>query len=133
MRIGIMQPYIFPYIGYYQLIGAVDKFVFFDDVNFINKGWINRNNILVNNKAYLFTIPLKDSSQNRKIRDISVADDGSWKNKILKTLEQSYRKAPYFDQTLALINDVFDSGFTHIHQFAKGSVTVISYISSIRY
>ena len=48
MTLAIMQPYIFPYIGYYQLAGAVDKFVFLDDVNYINKGWINRNNIIIN-------------------------------------------------------------------------------------
>ncbi len=121
-----MQPYIFPYIGYFQLIGAVDKFIFYDDVNFINKGWINRNNILVNNKAHLFTIPLKDSSQNRQIKDILLADGKDWTNKILRTLEHSYKKAPFFVETLSLVNEVFDSGFTHIHQIAKRSTVIIS-------
>lgn len=59
MKLAIMQPYIFPYIGYFQLIRAVDKFVFFDDVSYIKKGWVNRNQILVNNKRQLFTVPLK--------------------------------------------------------------------------
>jgi hypothetical protein len=72
MKIGIMQPYIFPYIGYFQLIKAVDKFVLYDDVNFINKGWINRNRILSNGKDLLFTIPLKDASQNKLINEIDV-------------------------------------------------------------
>ena len=64
MKLGIMQPYLFPYIGYFQLINAVDKFIILDDVNFINRGWINRNYILVNGKKNLFTIPLKKASQN---------------------------------------------------------------------
>ena len=65
MKIGIMQPYIFPYIGYFQLINAVDKFVIYDDVNFINKGWINRNRTHNNGKESLFSIPLKEASQNK--------------------------------------------------------------------
>ncbi|HAP16296.1 MAG TPA: hypothetical protein DCR38_00890, partial [Butyricimonas virosa] len=56
MTLAVMQPYFLPYIGYFQLIKAVDKFVVYDDVNFIKRGWINRNNILVNGKAQLFTI-----------------------------------------------------------------------------
>ena len=65
MRIAIMQPYFMPYIGYFQLINAVDKFVVYDDVNFIKKGWISRNNILVNGKSYLFSVPLQNMSQNK--------------------------------------------------------------------
>ena len=67
---AIMQPYIFPYIGYFQMISAVDKFVFYDDVNYINAGWINRNRILNNNLPQYFTIPLIKASQNRLINEI---------------------------------------------------------------
>jgi hypothetical protein len=98
MKLAIMQPYIFPYIGYFQLIKAVDKFVIYDDVNFINRGWINRNRILVNGKDSLFTIPLKEASQNKLINDIDVNWDDAWKSKWLKTLEQSYKKAPIFNK-----------------------------------
>ncbi|NBA75204.1 hypothetical protein GOQ04_06580 [Emticicia sp. ODNR4P] len=103
MKLAIMQPYIFPYIGYFQLIKAVDKFVIYDDVNFINRGWINRNRILVNGKDSLFTIPLKEASQNKLINDIDVNWDDAWKSKWLKTLEQSYKKAPFFQQVLPII------------------------------
>jgi len=79
MRIAIMQPYVFPFIGYFQLISAVDKFVLYDDVNYINRGWINRNNLLVNGVPYLFSIPLKHASQNRLINDnIEIIDFGKW-------------------------------------------------------
>ncbi len=103
MTLGIMQPYIFPYIGYFQLINSVDKFVIYDDVNFINKGWINRNRILNNGKESLFSIPLKEASQNKLINEIEVNWDNSWKNKFLKTLEQCYKKAPFYQDVLPLI------------------------------
>ncbi len=121
-----MQPYIFPYIGYFQLIGAVDKFIFYDDVNFINKGWINRNNILVNGKAHLFTIPLMDASQNKRINEIALFEDESWKNKFLKTVEHAYKKAPYISEVILLIKDVLYSGLTQIQQLTKTSITLVS-------
>lgn len=91
-----MQPYIFPYLGYYQLVKAVDTFVFFNDVNFIKKGWINRNNILVQNQAYRFTISLNNASQNRMINEIEILDYARWKTDFLKILSQNYKKAPHF-------------------------------------
>ena len=103
MKLGIMQPYIFPYIGYFQLINAVDKFVIYDDVNFINKGWINRNRILNNGKDSLFTIPLKEASQNKLINEIDVNWDDAWKSKFIKTLEQCYKKAPFYSEILPII------------------------------
>ncbi|MBO0952420.1 WbqC family protein [Fibrella forsythiae] len=96
MTLAIMQPYVLPYIGYIQLLNAVDTFVFYDDVAFINRGWVNRNRLLVNGNEYLFTIPLKDASQNKLIREIELANDPKWRGKLLKTIEQSYRKAPQY-------------------------------------
>ncbi len=102
-----MQPYIFPYIGYFQLINAVDKFVIYDDVNFINKGWINRNRILNNGKDSLFSIPLKEASQNKLINEIEVNWDSAWKSKFLKNLNQCYRKAPFYQAILPIIQETF--------------------------
>jgi hypothetical protein len=96
MRVAVMQPYIFPYLGYYQLVSAVDSFIFFDDVHFINKGWINRNNILVQHAAYRFTISLNKASQNKLINEIEIADYPKWRKDFLKLVEQNYKKAPYF-------------------------------------
>lgn len=108
MRLAIMQPYFMPYIGYLQLMNAVDKFVLYDDVNYINKGWINRNRILVNGQEYLFTIPLKEASQNKLINEIYLSNDPKWKGKLLKTIEQGYKKAPFyltaFEVTEKIIN-----------------------------
>lgn len=108
MKLAIMQPYIFPYIGYFQLMKVVDKFVLYDDVNFINKGWINRNRILVNGKDSMFTIPLKDASQNKLINEISVNWDDIWKSKFLKTVEQSYKKAPFYSEVMPIIQQTLD-------------------------
>ncbi|MDA3872330.1 MAG: WbqC family protein, partial [Candidatus Marinimicrobia bacterium] len=87
MKLAIMQPYFFPYIGYFQLINAVDKFVVYDDVNFIKRGWINRNYININNKKVLFTLPVKDKSQNKLINQHSYNFDDIWKNNFFKTLK----------------------------------------------
>lgn len=106
MIIGIMQPYLFPYIGYFQLIKAVDKFVIYDDVNYINRGWINRNRILVGGEAFQFTVPLKDASQNKLINEIEITSDASWKKKLLKTIQQSYQKAPQFQNVYQLIQEI---------------------------
>ena len=125
MTLAIMQPYIFPYIGYYQLAGAVDKFVFLDDVNYINKGWINRNNILINGQANLFTIPLKDASQNKLINEVEVSE-GKWSEKLLRTIEMAYKKAPCFSDAFPVINEVLSSEERLIGNLAKKSVQSVS-------
>lgn len=108
MILGIMQPYLFPYIGYFQLIKAVDKFVIYDDVNYINRGWINRNRILVGGEAFQFTVPLKDASQNKMIHEIEIIKDDSWKKKLLKTIQQSYQKAPHFQEVYTLLQAIIN-------------------------
>jgi hypothetical protein len=109
MTIAIMQPYFMPYIGYYQLLNAVDKLVLYDDVNFINKGWINRNNILVGGSSHLFTIPLQNASQNKLINEISISGDLNWKKKLLKTVQQAYQKAPFFSTTFGLLQEILQT------------------------
>lgn len=105
MKLAIMQPYFFPYIGYFQLINSVDKFVIYDDVNYIKQGWINRNKILVQNKPLLFTLPLQNSSSFIKINDTFINDKvyNIWVIKFIKTIEQSYKKAPFYDNVNQLI------------------------------
>ena len=128
MKIAIMQPYIFPYIGYFQLINAVDKFVFYDDVNYIKKGWINRNRILVNSDANLFTVPVLKASQNKLINQIEVNQQffSNWKVKFITTLEQSYKKAPYYNQTTNIIQKVLNQPYSNISDLAIRSIADIS-------
>ncbi|MEL6535475.1 MAG: WbqC family protein [Bacteroidota bacterium] len=106
MRISIMQPYFLPYIGYIQLLAASDVFVVYDDVNFINRGWINRNNLLLNGAPHRFTIPLVKASQNKKINEIGISGDEKWRDKLLRTIEAAYKKAPHFQKTFSWLQTV---------------------------
>lgn len=127
MKVAIMQPYFFPYIGYFQLIQAVDVFVFYDDVNFIKKGWINRNRILANNnKDYLFTAPLVESSQNKKINEIDVFITEKWKDKFLKNINETYFKAPYFESTFEVVLRVLNGKFKTISELSISSIMQVS-------
>jgi hypothetical protein len=118
MTIAIMQPYIFPYVGYFQLINAVDKFIIYDDVNFINKGWINRNRILVSGQAHLFTIPLKDASQNKLINEVELSQVEPWRKKLLKTIQQSYQKAPNYFTVFPIIEEIVNYQTNSIGELA---------------
>lgn len=109
MKLAIMQPYLFPYMGYFQLIHSVDRFVVFDDVNFIKKGWVNRNNLLVNEAPLLFTVPLVGASQNRSIKDIQVSNEGDWKARLIRTLAMSYGKAPCYGPVMSLVEEVLSA------------------------
>jgi len=126
MKIAIMQPYLFPYLGYYQLASAVDTFVFFDDVNYIKKGWINKNNILVNGSAFKFSVPVIGISQNKLINEVALSEFDIWSNKFLKTLSSSYKKAPYFDNAIELISEVLCKKCHNVSELAQNSVALIS-------
>jgi len=128
MKLAIMQPYLFPYIGYFQLINAVDKFVFYDDVNYIKQGWINRNYILANNQKYLFSIPIEKISSYKKINEVKINSFifEKTKKKLLKTIEQSYKKAPFFKQTYNIFVTILNSNDKFISNYARNSVIKIS-------
>jgi hypothetical protein len=126
MRIAVMQPYIFPYLGYYQLVNAVDLFIFFDDVNYIKKGWINKNNILVGGESHKFTVPVRDASQNKPINKIELSEFVDWRSKFLKTVEGAYKKAPYFNDIFEIINKILDQSYSSVSELAKSSVKEIS-------
>lgn len=95
-----MQPYFFPYIGYFQLINAVDTFVLYDDVTYIKGGWINRNRIYERGAASYWGLPLKNASSNRLIKDIEYWRD--WQ-RLVKTIQQNYGKTPFADAVWNLI------------------------------
>ena len=118
-----MQPYLFPYIGYWQLIHAVDTFVIFDDVNYIKKGYINRNNILVNGQKQTFTLELMSASQNKLINDIDI---GNNIEKLLKTFEMAYKKAPYFEEIFPIIKKILLHDEKNVAKLIGYSLTKIS-------
>jgi hypothetical protein len=106
MKLGVMQPYFFPYLGYFQLVCAVDKFIAYDDVNFIKQGWINRNNILCQGRPLLFSIPLEKQSSFAKIYEVETSKllYDKWKVSFLKTIENNYKKAPFYTPVYNLID-----------------------------
>jgi hypothetical protein len=121
MRAAIMQPYFLPYIGYFQLISQVDRFVIYDDIQFTKKGWINRNRFLRNGEPVLFTLPLRNASDYLDVRDreISEAYDAP---KIVAQIANAYRKAPQFDRAIPLIEEVFGHAETNLFGFVKHSL-----------
>lgn len=128
-NIAIMQPYLFPYIGYFQLIQAADLLVFYDDVHFINRGWINRNRILVNGEPHLISIPCKKASQNKLIYEVELGLDHKSRQKILRTFQMSYKKAPYFKQVYQLIENTLSGPEKNIAELAAKSIKeVIQYL-----
>jgi hypothetical protein len=108
MKVAIMQPYFFPYLGYFQLMNAVDVFVVYDNIQFSKKGWIKRNRILLNGKDEMFSLSLKKDSDFLDIKDRRLADDYLVRNKkTLRKLEQAYSKAPNFYEVFPLLQRCF--------------------------
>ena len=124
MKLAIMQPYVFPYIGYFQLINAVDSFVFYDDVNFMKHGWVNRNKILINGREFLFSIPLKNCSQHHKINETMIANTEYtvWNNNFLKSIENSYKKSPFYHSIAQLVKDTLSKNYHLISDLAISSI-----------
>ena len=107
--VAIMQPYLFPYLGYLQLMQAVDEFVFFDTAQFIRRGWIHRNRILFHGKAHTFTVPVTKCARDTLIRDVLWSGDLSVRTKLLQTIKQAYKNAPYFHVVLPWIERTLSS------------------------
>ena len=132
MILGIMQPYLFPYIGYFQLINAVDKYVIYDDVQYIQKGWINRNNYLNtsgsgNQNSLQFTFKVKTDYRLKNIcdREYSTSFETD-KNNFLKFLYHIYHKAPYYSETMHVIQDILSYNSDNIAEFNANSIIKIS-------
>lgn len=118
MRLGIMQPYFFPYLGYWQLLANVDKYVVYDDVTYIKGGWINRNNFLINGQKNLLTMRLEKANSYTLIKDITIKDDFV---KFLKTIEMGYKKAPFFEDSFRLLKDICQCPDKKLGQFLFNS------------
>lgn len=107
MKIAIMQPYFFPYIGYFQAIHSVDKYLIYDNLNFIKEGWINRNRFLViSEKPTFFHVELKNLSSFKKIRDIELIENNKWRHTILNGIFLNYKHAPYFEEVYPIVESV---------------------------
>lgn len=127
MILAVMQPYIFPYLGYYQLAYHSDKFVFYDNVNFIKGGFINRNYILSQGQSQLFTLPVENASSFTKINQLSFTKN---RKKVIRSIEQSYSKAPFFKEVMPLVGDILGSEEHNVAALCRESISrVFDYLS----
>tara|TARA_Y100001970_G_scaffold76688_1_gene97356 strand:- start:53530 stop:54195 length:666 start_codon:yes stop_codon:yes gene_type:complete len=124
--IAVCQPYFAPHLAYFQLINAVDVFVSYDDVNYITRGWINRNKLTINKKEKIFTIPVKKQSSFSKINQIEVDWENREINKLLKTVNMSYSKSKYREQIFNLLEEIFYEKPRFISDLSLKSLKVFS-------
>lgn len=122
-KLAIMQPYLFPYLGYFQVMNAVDEYVIYDDVNFIKGGWINRNSLLVNGKPTLFSAALTQASPHKLINEITIQDDFK---KILKTISLAYGRAPYYEPVYELVSRICNFQDKNLAAFITNSFREIA-------
>ncbi len=119
MRLGIMQPYFFPYLGYISLIKHCDEFILFDTPQFIRHGWIERNRILKPGGGWQYiSVPLLKHSQRTAIKEIEINNSTDWKAKILAQMVH-YKKAPYYDAVMNMLQQVFEKEYTDIVSLNK--------------
>lgn len=132
MKLGIMQPYFFPYIGYFQLMNAVDEFVVYDNIEYTKKGWINRNRILVNGQDAYITITLKKDSDFLDVNHRVLAD--SWdidRKKMLNRIKESYNKALYFHKVFPLVEECILFEEKNLFNFILHSINKVKEYLSI--
>jgi hypothetical protein len=127
MKLAIMQPYFMPYIGYFQLINSVDKFIIYDNIQYTKKGWINRNRILVNGKDQLITLSIKKDSDYLSVVERKLSESwGKDKNKMLNIIKSSYNRAPYFQETFELISKCLNNSEVNLFNFIYNSIILIN-------
>ena len=124
MKLAIMQPYFLPYIGYFQLIAAVDLFVLYDNIEYTKKGFINRNYMLQNGKSAAFTLPLTSDSDYLDICNRKLAINFN-RIKILNQFKEAYRRAPYFSKTFSLLEEIIFYESSSLFQFLRHSIIKI--------
>src|SRR5262245_49961382 len=131
MTLGIMQPYFLPYIGYWQLLSAVDRFVVYDNVKYTKKGWINRNRFLRDETAAVFTVPLKHGSDFLNIRDRDLADDFK-PGKLLNVFRAAYRQAPFFNEAFPVIEMIITAPPRNLFEYLYNNIQMMANYLGIR-
>lgn len=126
MKLAIMQPYFLPYIGYFQLLNAVDEFVVYDNIEFEKRGWIQRNRMLVNWSDSMFSLPLKKASDYLDIRERQLSDSfRRERSKILRRIEAAYSKSPYFVSVMPAIEQCFNYEDANLFEFIHNSLLIV--------
>lgn len=132
MDISVMQPYLFPYIGYFQMINCADYFVIGDNYQFIKGGWINRNRILINDTEHMITIPMLKDSAYLGIDKRYLANDPCGRDKILKTIFNTYRRAPHFESCFELVEKILKFSNNNVAEYIHNSLQEVCYYCDIK-
>ena len=115
MKLASMQPYFFPYLGYFALIANTDKFVFFDTPQYEARGWMNRNRIINLKEGFTYiTVPIKKTSQQTAIKDIMIAEPDSWADRMMNQLGIYRKRAPHYADVMELLHDITAERFEHL-------------------
>jgi hypothetical protein len=122
-----MQPYFFPYLGYFDVINCVDKWIVFDTVQYMKGGWINRNRVLHPKEGWQYvTVALRRHSHKAAIKDVEIADEQNWRRRIIGQLQHSYSKEAWcFKETITLVEDCLaleENSISRLNTFALGKV-----------
>ena len=132
MRLAIMQPYFMPYIGYFQAIAAVDKYILYSNLNFIKEAWMNRNRLLMRDGTIvLTTIPLKSKSSNAMIYDVEIDNGQPWKAKFLRTVQMCYSRKPYYDEVYPLLADLLATDYCLLKDLNASTIIGIAHYLGI--
>ena len=126
MKLAIMQPYFFPYIGYWQLIHATDQIVIYDDVNYIKGGWVNRNRVLINGQPRYITVPLYKASPYKLISEISLLPRQDWRSKLIRTIDITYKKAPKFHEVFPIIEKLIQYKSNNLSEYLVYQLQTLS-------
>jgi len=129
--LSIMQPYFFPYLGYWQLLHAVDRAVIYDDVNYIKGGWINRNRLLIGGKPTYITVPLQDASSFTRICDLQTAVRPAWRDKLARAVEYTYRRAPHFESVFPAVEAMIRNDAANLADYLAGSLRGVARLLGI--
>jgi hypothetical protein len=124
MKVAIMQPYFFPYIGYFQLIGSVDLFVIYDNIKYTKQGWINRNRFLRNGADCVFTVPLRKDSDSLDVKDRALAADFN-RGKLVNQLREAYHRAPHFPESFPIVERAVRAPHDNLFEYVHGSVVEV--------
>jgi len=124
MRLGIMQPYFLPYIGYFQLLNYCDTFVLYDDIEYTKKGWITRNRIQFNGDVRLFSLNLKKDSDYLSIKDRSLAESFD-RSKLLRLFEETLRRTPHYEETIELLRPIVSCGSSDLFSYLENSINLV--------
>ena len=124
MKVGIMQPYFLPYIGYFQLIASVDKFVIYDNIKYTKKGWINRNRMLQNGADKTFSVALAKASDRLDIVEREISSDFN-RQKLLSQFRGCYLKAPHFEDVWPLIESIVSFQDDNLFRYIQNSIVLI--------